>query len=112
METHGAGRVMGDGTLVLDQRVIDGDKPARQREWRIREIGPGRYSGTLSDAIGPVTGIVAGNCLRLTFRMKGGLSAEQQLWLLANGNTAHNLMTVKKFGLTVAVLDETITRGG
>ena len=52
----GSGHVETDGTLVLDQSVADNGKPPTQRQWRIREVSPGRYAGTLSDASGPVSG--------------------------------------------------------
>ncbi|MBR0553072.1 DUF3833 family protein [Stakelama marina] len=106
---HGTGRVEGD-TLVLDQTVEEGDKPAKHRQWRIRRTGPGRYSGTLTDASGPVTGEVEGNRLHLSFTMKGGLPTQQWLTLAPDGRSAHNIMTVTKLGLTVAVLDEDIRK--
>ena len=104
------GRVQTDGTLSVRQTVSEGDKPARTREWRIRELSPGRYAGTLSDASGPVAGEAVGNRLHLRFRMKGGLDAEQWLTLAPGGRSAHNVMRVRKFGLTVASLDETIRK--
>ena len=104
------GRVETDGTLSVRQTVAEGAKPARTREWRIRELSPGRYSGTLSDATGPVAGEAVGNRLRLRFRMKGGLDAEQWLTLAPGGRSAHNVLRVRKFGLTVASLDETIRK--
>ncbi len=104
------GRIETDGTLSVRQTVSEGGKPARSREWRIRELSPGRYAGTLSDASGPVVGEAVGNRLRLRFRMKGGLDAEQWLTLAPGGRSAHNVMRVRKFGLTVASLDETIRK--
>ncbi len=104
------GRIETDGTLSVRQTVSERDKPARTREWRIRELSPGRYAGTLSDASGPVVGEAVGNRLHLRFRMKGGLDAEQWLTLAPGGRSARNLMRVRKFGLTVASLDETIRK--
>lgn len=104
------GRVQPDGTLLLVQEVSRGDRPKRKREWRMREVAPGRYTGTLSDAAGPVTAEAKGNRLHLRFRMKGGLEAEQWLTLAPNGRSAHNLLTVRKFGITVGKLDETIRK--
>ena len=108
VESHG--RVEPDGTLAVRQIVWEGDKAARSREWRIRELSPGRFTGTLSDAAGPVTGEAAGNRLRLRFRMKGGLDAEQWLTLAPGGHSADNVLRVRKFGLTVASLTETIRK--
>jgi hypothetical protein len=104
------GRIETDGTLSVRQNVSEGDKPVRTREWRIRELSPGRYAGSLSDASGPVVGEAVGNRLHLRFRMKGGLEAEQWLTLAPGGRSARNLMRVRKFGLTVASLDETIRK--
>jgi len=99
-------------TLVLEQRVEEEGEPARDRTWRITEVSPGRYTGTLSDAAGPVTGETRGNRLHLSFRMKGGLKADQWLTLAPDGRSAHNIMKVRKLGITVATLDETIRRTG
>ena len=109
---EGHGRVEADGTLVLDQTVTGAAAKPEQRQWRIREVAPGRYAGTLSDASGPVSGEASGNRLHLHFHMKGGLVADQWLDLSADGQVAANHMVVAKFGLPVAVLDETIRRVG
>ncbi|WP_374129693.1 DUF3833 family protein [Sphingomonas sp. 28-62-20] len=104
------GSINADGALVLDQTVFEGDKPPRQRHWLIRRTGPNRYAGTLSDATSPVIGEVTGNRLHLGFGMKGGMHAQQWLTLAPDGQSAHNIMVVRKFGLTLAVLDETIRK--
>lgn len=108
----GTGRVAPDGTLVLRQVVEQNGKPARTREWRIRANAPGHYTGTLSDAAGPITGESVGARLHLTFRMKGGLAAEQWLTLAPDGRSARNVLTVRKLGIPVARLVETIRRVG
>lgn len=117
---HGHGAVAPDGAIVLDQTVLEGRKPAATRQWRITvgritagritPSGPERYTGSLSDAVGPVTGTVTGNRLHLVFAMKGGLHADQRLDLAADGASAHNVMIITKLGMTVATLDETIRR--
>lgn len=107
---EGRGRVRADGVLTLDQRVEREGSPASTRRWRIRRTGPGRYAGTLSDAAGPVAGEVEGNRLRLRFKMTGGYDAEQWLTLSPDGRVAQNRMTVSRFGLRVAKLDETIRK--
>jgi hypothetical protein len=103
------GRVEG-GILVLRQTIRQGDQPAREREWRIREVGPGRYAGTLSDAAGPVAGEAIPGRLHLRFRMKGGLTAEQWLTLAPDGRSADNVLVARKFGVAVAVLRERIVK--
>lgn len=103
------GKVEG-GVLILDQTIREGSKKPRTRQWRIHATGPDRYAGTLSDADGPVSGETHGNRLILRFPMKGGLPTTQWLTLSADGAQAHNILRVTKFGLTIAVLEETITR--
>ena len=110
LDVRSRGTIESDGTLVLRQVIDQSGKPARQREWRIRELSPGRYAGTLTDAEGPVKGEVSHNRLRISFRMKGGLDAEQWLTLAPDGRSAHNAMVVRKFGFTVAAVDETIRK--
>lgn len=110
VRVEGTGRVEPDGALVLDQVVTQKGKPATRRRWRIRRTGPFTYAGTLSDAVGPVTGEVAGNRLHLRFAMKGGLATDQWLTLAPDGRSAANLLTARKFGVVVARLDETIRK--
>ena len=110
VRVEGQGRLAPDGTLVLDQSVRTGDGIAKQRSWRFHSQGAGRWIGTLSDAAGPVRGDIAGNCLHLAFAMKGGLKAQQWLYLQRGGAIVRNVMVVRKMGLPVARLDETITR--
>ena len=112
MAVHGHGTIDPDGTLVLTQRVERYGKPARRREWRIRAVAPGHYTGTLSDAVGPVTGESIGDRVHLGYRMKGNLRVDQWLTLAADGRSAHNVMRVRKRGVPVARLDETIRRTG
>jgi hypothetical protein len=109
VQVHGQGLVERDGTLVLDQTVVDGDRTPRTRRWRLREDRDGNYTGTMTDAIGPVKGEMSGDRLTLRFTMKdGGLDAAQWLWMDPDGVAAHNLIVVRKFGLKVAVIDQTI----
>ncbi len=104
------GRKERDGSVVLDQEIQEEGKPLRRRSWQLREVAPGRYAGTLSDAAGPVTGIVKGNRLHLSFRMRGDMDVDQWLTLAPDGRWARNVLRVRKMGLTVAALDETIRK--
>lgn len=110
VRVEGRGRIDPQGTLVLDQIVARGEKAPDKRQWRIRAIGPGRYSGTLTDATGPIEGAVRGNLLHLNYKMKGGAHAHQWIYLQPDGRTALNRMTITMFGVTVARLDETIRK--
>ena len=110
IRVEGNGWVEKDGTLVLDQLVRRGTRPVEKRQWRFRAVGPGRYAGTLSDAAGPVQGQVQGNRLHLSYAMKDGAHAEQWIYLQPDGRTALNRMAIRKFGMTVAHLNETIRK--
>lgn len=104
------GRVESDGTLVLVQDIDQQGKPRRTRHWQMREVAPGRFEGALTDATGPVKGEVSGNRFHVAFPMKGGVQAEQWLTLRPNGRTVDNVMHVRKLGVTVATLRETIQK--
>jgi hypothetical protein len=110
VHVHGNGRIDQSGALVLDQEVDDADGPLKHREWKMRSLGRGRYAATLSDATGPVVGTVEGNTLRLAFPAKGGLRIWQVLVLSSDGRSARNRLTIRKMGIVVAKLYETITR--
>lgn len=107
---HGSGHVDEDGELILDQTVAEAGRPIKHRAWRIGEPSAGVYSGSLSDAVGPVAGDAAGNRLHLRFWMKGRLRVDQRLTLRPGGREADNVMIIRKFGATVAVLHETIRK--
>lgn len=107
---HGVGGVGPDGTITLEQTVEQEGKAPRQRHWVLRPAGGNRFVGTLTDAPSPVVAEVSGNRMHLRFRMDHGLSAEQWIYLQPGGQTALNRMSVSKFGILVATLEETIRR--
>ena len=100
--SDGVGRIDGDGTLLLVQQVEEGSEPRKERRWRIRQIAPNRFSGTMSEAVGPVEVEKVGARFRFRFRMKGGLAVEQWLTPLADGVSARSTLTVRKLGIAVA----------
>ncbi len=106
----GRGRIEG-GVLVLDQSVAIAGEPRRERQWRLHAVAPGRWAGTLSDARGPVNASAAGAVLTIAYTSNDGMGITQSVTLARDGQSARNLMKVRKFGMTVATLDETITRG-
>jgi len=108
VESHG--RSDGNGGLILDQTIHQGDKPARQRRWVLRPTSPTSMSGTISGNPGPVNGRMDGNRLLLNYAMKGGLKVQQVLTMQPGGRSLLNRMTVRKFGLPVARVDEVITK--
>ncbi len=107
---HGQGRIGPDGALILDQTIDQPGKALRRRQWRIRQTAAGRYAGTLTDAVGPIVAETRGNALHLRFSEAGGEEYEQWLFLSPDGRRARNLMTVRKWGIVVATLDETIVK--
>ena len=105
----GRGRLEGE-VLVLDQSVAIAGEPSRTRQWRLRAAGPGRWSGTLSDARGAVNASAAGPVLTIAYTSNDGMAILQKVTLAPDGRSARNLMKVRKLGMTVATLDETIRR--
>ena len=100
--TLGQGSIAPDGTLSLLQQVKDDGKPPHQRQWRIRQVGPGSFSGTMSEAVGPVEVKQLGGQFRFKFRMNGNLAVEQWVTPLPGGKSAQSKITVRKFGMRVA----------
>lgn len=98
-----------DGTLLLTQVIHEPGKAPRTRLWRIRKEATGRYSGTLTDAKGPVRVDVEPTGIRIRYRDKDNLDFDQRL--TATGpRQLHNRMTVRRFGLRVATFDEIIRK--
>jgi hypothetical protein len=110
LEVQSHGRPDGRGGLTLTQRIVQQGKAPRTRTWLIRPAGPGRYTGTLTEAVGPVTLAVEGARADVRYRMKGGLAVHQQLALQGDGRTILNHLEVRKWGVRVAQVDETIRK--
>jgi len=106
----GFGRLRRDGRLALDQTVTIAGEPVKTRQWLLRQTGPGQFAGTLSDASGPVEAQVSGSLLMIHYTMDGGMAVDQVLTIAEDGQSARNVMKIRKFGLVVATLNETIHR--
>ncbi len=106
----GVGAIRSDGTLHLVQRVEDHGQLPRERRWRIRKIGSGRYSGTMSEAKGPVTVDEIGGRFRFRFRMDGSVSVEQWLTPAKDWRSAASNITIRKFGVLVGRSDGVIRK--
>ena len=50
-KTLGQGRILGDGSLALLQEVYDEGQAPEQRRWKVKQVAPGRYSGTMTEAL-------------------------------------------------------------
>jgi hypothetical protein len=90
------------GDFVLIETVHEGDKPARQRKWIMKQTGPNRFGGTLTDAVGPVDVQIEGDAATIRYTMKGGLKIEQQLRLQPDGKSLSNHVIAKKLGMKFA----------
>ncbi len=110
VRVHGRGVLQGDGSIVLDQTVEDGAKAPKNRQWHIRQVAPGRYTGTLSEARGNIQGETIGDAFHLKYRTKDGTRIEQWITLSPGGRSAHNRLVARKMGVVVARLNETIRK--
>lgn len=97
----GTGEIKPDGSLVLVQRVYDQGEQPRERRWHMRRVAPGRYSGTMSEAKGPVTVEEVDGKYRFRFRMDNSVSVEQWLIPSADGRSARSRVTIRKYGIQV-----------
>lgn len=109
VESHGYDQTA-DGTFRLDQTVTFEGQPSQERTWILKTIGQNHFTGTLSDAAGPVTGLTNGSRLQLKYRVKGPLIMHQTLKLMPDGKTIDNVGRITLLGITVGHLHETITR--
>ena len=98
------------GGLLLDQRIQRGTNSPSQRRWVMRPVSPGRFTGSLTEAEGPVVGTVAGPRATIRYRTRDGFDIEQHLALQPGGRTLLNQLSVRRFGIRVARLDETIRK--
>jgi hypothetical protein len=98
------------GDFVLIDTVHEGDKPVRTRKWVMRPAGPNHFTGSLTDATGPVDVVVNGDSATIRYQMKGGLNIVQQMQLQGDGRTLSNHVDARKFGLKFARVDGTIRK--
>jgi hypothetical protein len=98
------------GDFVLIDTIREDGQPVRTRKWIMRPAGPNHFTGSLTDAVGPVDVTVAGNRATIRYVMKGGLKVDQQLQLKNDGRTLANKVVVKKFGMRFARVEGTIRK--
>lgn len=106
----GKGEIRPDGALDLIQRVEDEGERPRERRWRIRQVAPGRYAGTMSEAKGPVTVEEVGGRFRFRFRMDGSVAVEQWLIPAADGRSVRSKVTIRKYGIKIGISEATIRK--
>jgi Protein of unknown function (DUF3833) len=99
-----------EGEFVLIDTVQEEGKPTRKRVWAMHPDGPNHFTGSLSDAVGPVDVTVRGDSATISYVMKDGhLKIAQQLQLQPNGTLANHVIA-KKFGIKFAEVDGTIRK--
>ena len=76
----------------------------------MRQVAPGRYSGTMSEARGPVTVEQVGSRYRFRFRMQGNVAVEQWLAPMPDGRSAKSTVTIRKYGIRVGGSDAVIRK--
>jgi hypothetical protein len=97
-------------TLNLVQRITEGSKPPRTRLWKIRTLPQGGYFGTLTDAQGAVAMDLRGPRAYIRYTTPSGMKIRQQLALQPDGRTILNRLEAFKYGIRLAVLNETIRK--
>jgi hypothetical protein len=97
----GKGELRPDGSLLLVQRVHDEGELVRERRWHMRKTAPGRYTGRMSEARGPVIVEEVDGRYRFRFRMDGNVTVEQWLIPEPDGRSARSKITIRKFGVRV-----------
>lgn len=99
-----------NGVLSLVQRVEEDGKTPFNRRWKMRQVGPGHFTGSMNEAVGPVTVEEVGDQYRFRFKLKGSLSVEQWLTPLPGGKVARSKTTIRKLGMTVGRSEGTVRK--
>ncbi|MGI8705203.1 MAG: DUF3833 family protein [Sphingomicrobium sp.] len=105
--THSVGRRAANGDLILVDTIKEEGEPKKERRWVMRRSGPNSFTGSMSEATGPVKITVAGNRATIRYKMKGGISIDQRLTQL-NPRTLSNHVSARKLGIRLGRLEGTI----
>jgi hypothetical protein len=97
----GRGKISPDGSLQLVQHVKEEGRREFDRRWQIRQIAPGRFTGTMTEAKGPVTIEKIGGRYRFRFAMNGSLAVEEWITPQPDTTRAQTQLTIRKFGIIV-----------
>lgn len=97
MVVDSVGKMEGKQFVLVDTVHQQGQSP-RIRKWVLHPVGPNHFTGTLSDATGPVDITVSGTSATIRYTMEGGLNLEQRLQVI-DGRTLANHTAVRKFGM-------------
>jgi hypothetical protein len=110
------GRRDGD-ELTIEQRFTFADDRRETRHWRIRRVGANHYEATANDVVGVSKGEARGNTFHWTYVTEGtragfidDLRYELWMYLMDDGQTLINRVTITKFGVVVARTTERFRR--
>lgn len=109
IQVDNVGRPDKDGWLLLEQVIHEPGKPTRTRYWHLRETAPNRFEGTLTDAASPVRVNVTKSGVRIQYTGQNHLNFDQLLTPI-NDSKVRDEIHVRRFGITVAHFDETISK--
>lgn len=99
-----------EGEFVLIDNVQEEGKPAAKRTWLMHPVSADHFTGSLSEASGPVDITVSGDGATIRYVMKdGGLKIEQRLQMQHDGTLANHVVA-RKFGMKFAQADGTIRK--
>jgi hypothetical protein len=99
-----------EGQFVLIDNVQEEGKPPRKRTWVMQPAGANHFTGSLSDANGPVDVSVSGASATIRYTMReGALKIDQQLTLQVDGSLSNHVIA-RKFGIKFAEVDGTIRK--
>lgn len=98
------------GGTLAERFAYEGSNTVDTREWQIRFTGPETFTATAADVEGPAEGVVAGNAIRMAYRLRlperaGGhvLDVVDWLYVMEDG-TIINRSDMRKFGIKAAEL--------
>lgn len=104
------GEPLADGSFRLVQQIQEGDAAPRERTWIMIPDGPDTWTGSLTDASGPVSVEAEGSVVRIRYRMNAVTTFHQRLVLLPDGRTVENRSSARVLGVPIARLTEVITQ--
>jgi hypothetical protein len=105
------GQWSGD-TLVLREDFLFADGQKDTKTWTLKQVGPGRFTGTREDVVGEAVGFQEGNVFRLEYKVRLGDRVVKFRDVIALGpnGVVLNDATVGWWGLRVATVNLRITR--
>ncbi|MGV6819348.1 MAG: DUF3833 family protein [Parvularcula sp.] len=111
---NGMGRVTPDGELILEQTIHWSGGKVDQRAFRLSQVGPGEWRGSLDGARGNAQVTVSGNHMILRYALADVRLGrmQQHLYLTPDEQRLINEGTVRVGGVTVRRLHEIIEKVG